>query len=161
MHQKMERGKSIKHFGKVQLVGFRVLCDGEKYIEEIPKAASELKERTTEISNIVHPVQQIGAFIVDTPTPDKDGYWIGVPVSKYDNIPSNMITLTIPSQKYASILHKGPNNQIQSSYAELHKWMECNEYPRSNHSWNIELYQENNDPAHTSNVHVELCDSMM
>ncbi|MBN8192970.1 GyrI-like domain-containing protein [Bacillus sp. NTK074B] len=147
----------VKELGEVRLVGFRVLCPGEKYVEEIPKAAMRLKERTEEIRNALQPSQQIGAFVVEESSPEEDGYWIGLQVSEFSNIPSDMTTLTIPPHRYATILHQGPNDQIRNSYEELHKWINEKGYTRSTQSWNLEIY-ENQNPL---DVRVELYDAIL
>ncbi|WLD92304.1 GyrI-like domain-containing protein [Alkalihalobacillus sp. AL-G] len=153
MNQEVISEKSVKELGEVKIVGFRVVCADERYIEEIPKAAKVLKERTVEIENVTNSGQQIGAFVVEESSPEQDGYWIGVQVSEYKDIPENMTTLTIPAQRYATILHIGPNNLMRNSYAQLHQWIEEKGYIRSNTSWNLELYQKENDPE---NLRVEL-----
>lgn len=47
-----------------KLVGIRVVCPGDQYVKEIPKASYRLKERLDEINDIVSPVKLVGAFIV-------------------------------------------------------------------------------------------------
>lgn len=152
--------KTIKSLNEIKLVGFRVLCEGEKYIEEIPKAARLLKERSGEIKYVLEPGQQIGAFVVEESTPDEDGYWIGVQVEEYEDIPEGMVTLNIPSQKYAAIVHCGPNDRIRSSYEELHQWISEQGLERAIQGWNLEIYQKENDPENPGDVRVELLDSI-
>lgn len=156
MTQETKSEKSVKELGEVKIVGFRIVCAGDNYIEEIPKAARELRERLNEIKHRVHPVQQIGAFVIEESSPEKDGYWIGVQVSEYNDIPEKMTTLTISPHKYATILHKGPNDRIRNSYHELHQWIEEKGYTRTNGSWNLEFYHNENPDDLT----VELFDSI-
>jgi predicted transcriptional regulator YdeE len=152
--------KTIKSLEEIKLVGFRVLCEGEKYIEEIPKAARILKERSGEIKNVLDAEQQVGAFVVEESTPDEDGYWIGVQVNEYEDIPEGMVTLNIPSQKYGSIMHHGPNDLIRGSYEELHHWISEQGLERAIQGWNLEIYQKENDPENSGDVRVELLDSI-
>ncbi|MFJ3389571.1 MULTISPECIES: GyrI-like domain-containing protein [unclassified Lysinibacillus] len=56
--------------------------------------------------------QQVGAFVVDHDFEDEDGYWVCVEVKKYEHIPDDTVTLTIPSQNYAALRHKGANYKI-------------------------------------------------
>ncbi|WP_226578174.1 GyrI-like domain-containing protein [Halobacillus litoralis] len=153
--------KGIKDIGEVKIVGYRVVCEGEKYIKEIPKAAQLLKERTKEINHVMNSGKQIGAFVVEESTPEEDGYWIGAQVSKYEDIPQGMTTLTIPPQTYAAILHSGPNREIKAGYEDLHRWIEKEGYTRSNHTWNLEIYHKHNKPEDPSHVLVELNDSIL
>lgn len=95
------QNKSVIELSELKLVGFRILCPGEQYVNEIPKATLQLSERISEISNVINPFQQIGAFVVENETDNEDGYWICVEVNEYENIPDDMITLTVPSQRYA------------------------------------------------------------
>jgi predicted transcriptional regulator YdeE len=152
--------KTIKSLNEIKLVGFRVLCEGEKYIEEIPKAARLLKERSGEIKYVLDSEQQIGAFVVEKSTPDEDGYWIGVQVEEYEDIPEGMVALKIPSQKYGSIMHCGPNDLIRGSYEELHQWISEQGLERAIQGWNLEIYQKENDPENPGDVRVELLDSI-
>ncbi|WP_283153689.1 GyrI-like domain-containing protein [Guptibacillus hwajinpoensis] len=161
MNQEVISGKFVKDLAELKIVGFRVVCPGEKYIEEIPKAAKVLKERTEEIKYIINSGQQIGAFVVEESSPEEEGYWIGVQVSEYKDVPEDMTTLTIPPHRYATILHKGPNDQIRSTYSELHKWIEQKGCKRAYDSWNLELYQKENEPINSNDVRVELYDSIL
>ncbi|MBS4219999.1 GyrI-like domain-containing protein [Bacillus sp. FJAT-49711] len=151
---------AVKEFKEIKLVGFRVLCEGDKYIEEIPKAANQLKQRTDEINSVLNNGRQIGAFITEERTPEDEGYWIGVEVSKYIDVPKDMVTLTIPANRYATILHDGPNYFIRNSYEILHKWIKEQSLDRANFSWNIEIYNEVKNQYNPDNVQVKLCDSI-
>ncbi|MGM7701824.1 GyrI-like domain-containing protein [Pseudalkalibacillus sp. Hm43] len=157
MSQEVINEKSVKELGQIKLVGFRVVCADNQYIEEIPKAANELAERINEIKNVMNVDQQIGAFVVEETTPEHEGYWVGVQVSEYQNIPENMTILTIPEQKYATLVHTGPNDLIRESYSHLHQWIEEQGYTRSNTGWNLEISPKQNDPQ---NLQVELMDSI-
>ncbi|WP_096190665.1 GyrI-like domain-containing protein [Evansella halocellulosilytica] len=151
---------SVKELTELKLVGIRVVCEGEKYIEEIPKAAKLLQKRTNEIQHVLNGGNQIGAFVVEESSPEEDGYWVGVEVSKYEEIPDDMVTLTIPAQKYASILHTGPNDKIKESYELMHRWIAEEGLKRANNSWNLEIYQRGNNPDHPDDVRVQLLDSI-
>ena len=151
----------LKQVGEVKLVGFRVVCPGDEYVQEIPKAAVRLHERKGEIQNALQPDQQIGAFIVEEPSPEEDGYWIGLQVSEYGDIPTDMTTLTIPANTYGTILHQGTNHDIRQSYEQLHQWIRENGYTRSTKSWNLEIYQKGNQPGDPSDVRVELYDAIL
>ena len=146
----------IKELGSIPLVGFRVICEGDQYPVEIPKSAAILKDRTAEIKNLMNEGNQVGAFVVDAPSEKEDGYWVCVQVSEYCDIPEGMIALTIPSQKYATIIHDGPNYEIMNSYETLHQWIAENQLKRATTKWSLEFYQRpENTPA---DVLVELCD---
>lgn len=126
--------KSVKELSEIKLVGFRVLCTGDQFVNEIPKASLQLSE----ISNVINPLQQIGAFVVENETYNEDGYWICVEVNEFGNIPDDMISLTVLSQRYAVVRHKGPNNEIRDAYNDLHKWIEENNFLRLTNKWHLE-----------------------
>jgi len=148
---------SLMELSELKLVGFRVLCPGDQYENEIPKASLQLSDRISEISNVIHPQQQIGAFVVENETDNEDGYWICVEVKEYENIPDGMSTLTIPSQRYAVLRHKGPNNEIRDTYEKLHKWIEENNYQRLTNKWHLEKFYSWKD---IKNVDVVLFDTI-
>ena len=149
--------KTIKELDEIKLVGFRVLCAGDEYIVEIPKASFRLSERISEIKQVVNPLQQYGAFVVENETADHDGYWVCVEVKEFEDIPSDMVTLTIPPQRYAVIRHKGENKTIMNAYDELHKWIDDNNYTRLKDKWHLEKFLSWQDAR---NVDVELFDTI-
>ncbi len=151
------QNKFVIELSELKLVGFRILCPGEQYVNEIPKATLQLSERISEISNVINPFQQIGAFVVEDETDKEDGYWICVEVNEYEDIPDDMITLTVPSQRYAVVRHKGPNNKIRNAYEDLHKWIEENNYLRLTNKWHLEKFNSWTD---IEEVDVELFDTI-
>lgn len=152
-----ETTMQIKELKELKLVGFRVLCSGNQFVVEIPKASLKLSERISEIKQVVNPNEQFGAFVVENETADEDGYWVCVEVSQYEDIPTGMVTLTIPTQKYAVMRHKGSNKKIREAYNDLHKWIEDNDYKRLKNRWHLERYYEWKD---TEKVDVELLDTI-
>ncbi|WP_042148262.1 GyrI-like domain-containing protein [Paucisalibacillus sp. EB02] len=157
MSETKELNNTIKELDELKLVGFRVLCPGDQYVVEIPKASSHLSERISEIKHVVNPLQQYGAFVVENETVDKDGYWVCVEVKEFEDIPPDMVTLTVPSQMYAVTRHKGENKKIMNSYDELHKWIHANNYTRLKEKWHLEKFYSWND---VENVDVELFDTI-
>jgi predicted transcriptional regulator YdeE len=149
--------QTIKERNEMKLVGFRVLCPGDQYIEEIPKAALSLSERIHEIKQVVNPLVQYGAFVVENQTAEEDGYWVGVEVTEYEDTPSDMVTLTVPPQKYAVSRHIGANYQIMDWYEELHKWIADNNYSRLKDKWHLEKFYSWKDPE---NLDVALFDTI-
>ncbi len=78
-------------------------------------------------------------------------------MDEYDEIPSGMVTLTIPPQTYAVIRHQGPNDKIRDSYQTLHKWIVENNNIRLTNKWHLEKYHEWND---LENIDIELFDTI-
>ncbi|TMV50088.1 GyrI-like domain-containing protein [Paenibacillus mesophilus] len=128
--------------GEMKLVGLRVVCPGDRYVFEIPKAIRVLKERLYEIKQTVNPIRLIGAFIPGDYTKEEDGYWACVEVNDYVDIPEGMTMLTVPAQQYAVIRHIGPNTEIRRTYDKLHAWMEENGLQRLLRSWNLEISEQ-------------------
>lgn len=147
----------VKQLPEKKLVGFRVLCPGDQYIVEIPKASKLLSDRTGEIAKTVNPGFQYGAFVVEHRANEEDGYWVCVEVSEFEEIPEGMVGLTIPGQMYAILRHKGTNNGIRQAYTELHQWIEANGYRRLPEKWHLEGFHRWSDP---DNIDVELMDTV-
>ncbi|GIO27977.1 GyrI-like domain-containing protein [Ornithinibacillus bavariensis] len=141
-NRKTEHNYFIKDLEEIRLVGFRVLCEGDKYQEEIPKAANLLHRRTDEIKHVLNSGKQIGAFIVEEFPSEKDGYWVSVQVSKYEDIPKDMVSLTVPPQKYAITLHQGHKHLIRKSHERLQEWLIRKRIKSANDCWNLEFYQQ-------------------
>ena len=153
----INQNKTIRELDELKLVGFRVLCSGDQYLVEIPKASLMLTERISEIKQVVDPNIQIGAFVVENETPDEDGYWVSVEVKEYEDIPTDMVTLTIPPQRYAILRHIGSNSKIVEAYNDLHKWIEDNHFIRLKNKWHVERFYEWRD---TEKVDVDLLDTI-
>jgi predicted transcriptional regulator YdeE len=149
--------KTIKELDELRLVGFRVLCSGNQFLVEIPKASLRLSERISEIKQVINPFEQFGAFVVENETANEDGYWVCVEVKEYEDIPTDMVTLTIPPQRYAVTRHKGSNNKILDAYNDLHKWIKDNNYVRLKNKWHIERFFDWKD---TEKIDVELLDTI-
>ncbi|MGY3718697.1 GyrI-like domain-containing protein [Sutcliffiella cohnii] len=151
------QNKTMKELGELKLVGFRVLCSDDQYINEIPKASLRLSERINEIKQVVNPSLQFGAFVVESGIEEEDGYWVCVEVKEYEDIPSDMVTLTVPPQRYAVSRYKGANYKIIDAYNDLHLWIEENKYIRLKDKWHVEKFCSWKDPG---NVDVELLDTI-
>ncbi|MBP1991217.1 GyrI-like domain-containing protein [Paenibacillus eucommiae] len=149
----------VTELKEMKLVGLRVVCEGDQYVNEIPRAAITLKNGLKEIKEVVTPTRLIGAFIVGDFTDEEDGYWVCVEVKQYNEIPVGMVFLTIPPQKYAVIKHKGPNYKIRDTYEVLHKWIDENRFERIVRSWHLEISDEWGSNNSTE-VEVELHDTI-
>ncbi|MGM0847020.1 MAG: GyrI-like domain-containing protein [Bacillota bacterium] len=151
--EKMERVE----MGQFKIVGFRVLCPGDQYIKEIERASYLLEKGMSEIKHIETPHLQVGAFQVEESTEEEDGYWIGMKVSEYEDVPENMDTLTIPAQAYAVLHYQGSNGEIRQAYKELHTWIEANGLKRLKEKWHLELYHSWKD---NDSLSISLCDTV-
>ena len=149
--------KAIKEVGELNLVGFRVLCPDDQYIVEIPKTSLQLNKRISEIKHVKNPLQQVGAFVVEHEFGKEDGYWVCVEVKEFEDIPHEMVTLTIPPQRYAALRHKGANYKIMDAYKKLHLWIEENKYERLKNKWHLEIFHSMKD---SENLDVELLDTI-
>ncbi|MDW0115363.1 GyrI-like domain-containing protein [Sporosarcina thermotolerans] len=149
--------KVVRELDELKLVGYRVLCSGDDYLAEIPKASLRLNERLSEIKHVVNSSEQIGAFVVESETECMDGYWVCVEVKVFEDIPAGMVTLTVPSQRYASFRHKGSNFEIVQSYNELHRWIEDNNFNRLKNKWHLEKFYK---WGNAEKLDVELLDTI-
>ncbi|MFI8574419.1 GyrI-like domain-containing protein [Rossellomorea aquimaris] len=151
------RNIKVKNTGELKLIGFRVVCPGDQYIIEIPKAASKLKEKVHEIQHLVNDQVQLGAFIAEDTTGDLDGYWVGMEVEKIEVIPPGMVSLTIPPQTYVSTFYQGANHGIRDAYRDMHEWAEVNGYVRRRDLWHLERFYRFDSGEQ---VEVELLDTV-
>jgi len=132
----------VVELSEKKLVGIRVVCPGDQYVIEIPKASFRLKERLNEIIDVISPARLVGAFIVGDYSEEEDGYWVCVEVNEIREVPEGMVSLTVPKQKYAVIRHEGPNYEIRNTYKKLHNWIEENKLERLQRSWHLEISDE-------------------
>ncbi|MCG1023237.1 GyrI-like domain-containing protein [Sutcliffiella horikoshii] len=148
---------TAKMCDELKLVGYRVLCAGEKYANEIPQASKRLVNRLQEIKNVKNSELQYGVFIVDAKNEQEDGYWVMVEVECFEDIPNEMVTIVIPSQKYATARYEGPNKGIFEAYEELHNWSAEQGYQRLTGKWHVEKFEAWHDP---NKLVVELLDTI-
>ncbi|WP_394140204.1 GyrI-like domain-containing protein [Cytobacillus oceanisediminis] len=148
---------AVKELREMKLAGFRVLCPGDQYIKEIPKAISLLNERSGEIKHVLNPHQLVGAFFVEESSQEEDGYWICFEVKEIEKVPTGMTSLVIPAQKYASLRHKGSNHEIGNSYSKLHGWIEEKGYSRLKDKWHLEIHHKWNN---LNDLDIELLDAI-
>ena len=147
----------IETLGQLHLVGIRVRCPGEEYMLEIPLAAKQLDERKEEIANVLNLPYQFGAFVVDASSEDEEGYWVCYQVKKVEHVPEGMVGLTIPSQIYAVMKHKGSNKKILHTYEKLHSWIDKSVSKRKLDAWHLERFYEFKD---TDRMEVDLMDTI-
>ncbi|TVX96257.1 GyrI-like domain-containing protein [Cohnella terricola] len=143
----------IVELNEKKLVGIRVVCPGDQYVNEIPKASFKLKERLNEINDVVNPTRLVGAFVVGDFSEEEDGYWVCIEVKEINKVPEGMVYLVVPKQKYAVIRHKGPNHEIRNTYEKLHKWIKENKFERLQRSWHLEISDE---WGHMEKVDIEI-----
>jgi len=132
----------IVELNEKKLVGIRVVCSGDEYADEIPKAAFILKQRLNEIEDVIHPARLVGAFFAGDFSEDEDGYWVCVEVNETNQVPKGMVSVNIPKQRYAVLRHKGPNYEISHTYGTLHRWIKENNYERLQRAWHLEISDE-------------------
>ncbi|MDP5275431.1 GyrI-like domain-containing protein [Chengkuizengella axinellae] len=158
MSQNMMHQIFVEEIHELKLVGFRVVCTGEQYIKEIPKASKLLYTRLNEVKHVVNPSLQIGVFNAIDSSEEKDGYWICVEVKSYVDVPEDMVTLTVPPQKYAVIRHRGSNFKIMDAYSQLHRWIKDEGFTRMTDSWHLEKFHSWQD---SKKIDVELYDTII
>ncbi|WP_199620765.1 GyrI-like domain-containing protein [Paenibacillus alkalitolerans] len=141
-----------------KLVGLRVVCPGDEFVNEIPKTSVKLYQRLGEI-NRKKSTNMIGAFVVGDCSEENDGYWVCVEVEDFVNVPQGMVTLSVPAQTYAVINHKGPNHQIRNSYEILHRWMTEQGFERNLEAWHLEIMQEWGS-GDASDIEIDLYDTI-
>jgi len=125
-----------------KLVGLRVVCSGDEYAFEIPKAAVKLKERLNEINDVLSPARLVGAFVVGDFSEEEDGYWVCVEVNKVNHVPEGMVSIEIPAQRYAVVRHTGSHAEIGNTYEDLHKWIANHNFERIHRAWHLEIADE-------------------
>ncbi|MEF7439844.1 GyrI-like domain-containing protein [Paenibacillus lautus] len=149
----------VVELNRMNLVGIRVVCPGDQYVHEIPKASVIFKERLNEISGVVQPARLIGAFFVEDLTEEEDGYWVCVEVNDITAVPDGMVSVVVPKQKYAVQRHKGPNYEVRNTYEELHNRIKENKHERLLRSWHLEISDEWGD-GDANHIEVDLYDTI-
>lgn len=142
---------SVQRKEGLKIIGYRVLCAGEDYKVEIPKASRSLFQQFPEEKI------QIGVFIPGECPEEKDGYWIGMEVDDLSIVPEGMVALEVGPQTYAVHTYEGPNNQIRETHEKVHEWIASNGYERDMEAWHLELFHRWEDKE---NIKVELYETI-
>ncbi|WP_346988429.1 hypothetical protein WMZ06_24390 [Bacillus sp. SW7] len=74
MSEQLLQNVAVKELDEMKLVGFRVLCPGDQFIKEIPKTSMLLNKCINEIKHVMNPSIQVGAFVVNECSNEKEGY---------------------------------------------------------------------------------------
>jgi AraC family transcriptional regulator len=82
--------------------------------------------------------------------------YIGVEVHDFEQVPSGMISLTIPTQKYAHFTFKGPMVNVTDFYVQCFAWLKQEGFEKNHAVHGLELYDQryhpaNDDPARETN----------
>ncbi|MYL48154.1 AraC family transcriptional regulator [Halobacillus litoralis] len=147
----MKMNNKVEEKEALTLIGYRVVCDGEDYIVEIPKTSEKLHKRFPEAD------VQVGAFIPGECKEENDGYWIGVPFAPNTTVPEDLDHLNIEKQTYAITTYKESNERIREAYASLHEWMDREGYSRDLEAWHVEVYHSWQDK---DQLHMELWETV-
>ncbi|MFD1953535.1 GyrI-like domain-containing protein [Paenibacillus thailandensis] len=59
---------------------------------------------------------------------NEHGYIAGVETELLSEVPEGMVAYEIPAGKYAGITHRGPLNQLKSTFEKLVGWLADNRY---------------------------------
>lgn len=81
-------------------------------------------------------------------------YWVTVEVQNFEQIPNEMVQLTIPPKTYASFFHKGSmeRDNINQTYKYIQKWLKENNYQQDQLSNIIEIYDHKYQPYKRNNT---------
>lgn len=110
------------------------------------------KIKLINIKHLVNPGTQIGAFIADESTEEKDGYWICKVVSRFEEVPDGMVTLTVLSRRYAVYHYQGVKSHIRKAYHYLHDWIDEQNFSRLTGTWSFEIFHDWKEKEHLSVV---------
>ncbi|MGA8942599.1 MAG: GyrI-like domain-containing protein [Thermoactinomyces sp.] len=111
---------------------------------EIAKVWEEFVRRIHEIPNQVRP----GVFVCPCHDRVTDlTCYIAVEVSKADIVPKGMLSLTVPTQKYAVFTHRGSIRNTSSTYQKALKWIKKMGYQKDDSTLGLEVYDHRYTPV--------------
>lgn len=143
------------------VIGIEITCPFERMEEEIPKAWQTMKNRIGEVTGRMNETTLFGMYPQesDNPDPNKCYYYIGVEVASDQQVPQEMVKLTIPAQKYVSFLYRGPINQFFTAYEKVNAYMDAEGCEHDRKAFVLELKGPNSNllDKETPNNELELC----
>ena len=105
--------------GPVHLVGIEVTANWENLQIEMPKAWRTLFARYEQIKN------RMGDDFMDVSLSAEDDQYIqlvAAQVFAFEDVPSDMMELDLPPQKYVYTVHSGPVEEIAKTFEEMYGW---------------------------------------
>ncbi|TCS96721.1 GyrI-like domain-containing protein [Hazenella coriacea] len=111
---------------------------------EIPHIWENFISRIKEIPNQVQP----GVFV--SPCHDRVTdftCYIGVEVDSANQVPKGMLTLTVPTQRYAVFVHKGPIKTTPETYRKAWTWIERMGYIKDHSTLGLEVFDKRYIPS--------------
>lgn len=107
-----------------KVVGIKVEATWEELWTQMPQAWDQFIDRYDEIDNRV----EDNCFMDISVEKKGELYtqFICTEVTGFEDIPTNMEILEVPSQKYIFHQHRGTLHEIASSFGEIYAWAEAN-----------------------------------
>ncbi|MGJ9383080.1 GyrI-like domain-containing protein [Salipaludibacillus sp. CF4.18] len=114
---------------------------------EIHHVQKEMHQRLKEISHIVDSKTLLGLSYHANPGELGFTHYAVVEVKGTENIPAEMVSVSVPSLSYATCEHRKDQN-IEHSYQNLYKWIEDRGLKTNNstHLTHLEIYPLSQDP---------------
>lgn len=142
METKIKQEDSFKVVG----MSLETILKDERENHDIPRLHQNFEKRISEIKNRKSDTP-VGIFI-DPPNynPQTDPFkWIaGVEVSRVEDIPSGMESITIPANTYVYTTYKGKIEQGFRAYDYLYGWLDKSDYELADR-YGVERYIEMHD----------------
>ncbi|MBB6454052.1 putative transcriptional regulator YdeE [Salirhabdus euzebyi] len=114
---------------------------------EIRKVHAQMQERLNEIQHVVNPETLLGLSYHARPDGKGFTHYAVVEVEKIEEVPTNMVSLSVPTLSYAKCGHK-KGQDISQSYNNIYAWIASQGYKENNvdHLTHFEKYPMKQDP---------------
>ncbi|MBP1991922.1 GyrI-like domain-containing protein [Paenibacillus eucommiae] len=126
---------------ELKLVGVEIICPFTSMEVEIPDAWKSMKIRKNEVSDRRNDDILYGMYPQSSDSPDtnKCYYYICVEVNSVQNIPPEMIQITIPPQRYVSYNYRGPIKNFNSAYERVNSFIETQGFEHNLKAFVLEI----------------------
>ncbi|HEY4552891.1 MAG TPA: GyrI-like domain-containing protein [Bacillaceae bacterium] len=114
---------------------------------QIRPVHEELQKRLKEIRNVTNPEIMLGLSYHARPDGKGFTHYAAVEVEKVDEIPPGMVSISVPTLKYALYEHR-KGQGIEASYSNIYKWIANQGYQENNPDslTHFEKYPMKQDP---------------
>lgn len=107
--------------GGFKAVGLQVLAEWEQLYTKMPEKWEIFKENVHKINH------RTGNTMMDISRSEEGGVYVQlicVQVEKFEDVPPEMTTLSVPTQKYIHHRHEGDIGKIAASFGSIYEWAE-------------------------------------
>lgn len=149
-----QAGGTILELPTFHVVGFTFTAPYNARAEAgvlVPRLWMQLLGRLDEIPHCVDPSVRLG---LSRHGPSAFTYYLGLQVARLDQVPADMVSLTVPAHRYARFLHVGSmeRERVDATFLNGFAWIKARGLARDPQAVWVERFDHRYDPGSPRNA---------